>query len=67
MNENYITPLINMATMNSTALLNNNNSSKPITGTTPTEDNKPHGRPSKDSGTLTDAGANNRNYGNSNV
>ena len=36
-------------------------------GTTPTEDSKPHGRPSKDSGTLTDAGANNRNYGNSNV
>ena len=66
MNENYITPLINMATMNSTALLNNY-SNKPIIGTTSTEDSKPHGSPSKDSGTLTDAGANNRNYGNSNV
>ena len=63
MNENYITPLINMATMNSTALLNNNSNDKPMI----TEDSKPHGRPSKDSGTLTDAGANNRNYGNSNV
>ena len=67
MNENYITPLINMATMNSTALLNNNSNDKSMMGTTQTEDNKPHGRPSKDSGTLTDAGANNRNYGNSNV
>ena len=66
MNENYITPLINMSTMNSTALLNNN-SNKPMIDTTSTEDSKPHGRPSKDSGSLPDAGANNRNYGNSNV
>ena len=56
MNENYITPLINMATVDSTALLN---------GGTPSDSSVPSdkgGRPKSSEGEISDAGASNHDY-----